>query len=303
MKKVAILLVLYNDAEHVPKLVESLRRQTYKNIDVYAIENSVSGASIDLLKRLYPDAKTFPHLGNFGFAAGNNYLAKKAFIDGADFLFVLNTDMELSSNTIEVFINQLNIDDTIGVIGSLLMIGNSDTIQLFGAKANFKTQKKELLFTNKKLNEIILPDRMYVDFLNGGSLFIIRDVYQKVGLFNEDFFMYNDEIEFAFKVKKTGYRFAVTSETLIRHYHNWNHSNSKSFALISYYRMRNRQLYFIRKKLYGYLIIDLLKELLFLIPHFYIALRNNTLLEFRYYYCGQFDGLIGKKGISNLQFD
>ena len=303
MNKVAILLVLYNDAHYLPGLVKSIKQQTYQNVDVYAIETSRTGESITKLIELYPKAKTFPYQGNLGFAAGNNFLARRAYEDGADYLFVLNTDMELSSNTLEVFLSYFKKDQKIGVVSSTLMKGDTNILQLFGAKANFKTQKKEFIYPNKNINEINLPEELEVDYVNGGSAFLSRKVYEMVGLFNEDFFMYNDEIEIAYKTRKAGFKTIVTSKTLIKHHHNWVSEKKGTHSLMSYYRMRNRYLYFLNKKLIGYLLIDLLTEL-FLLPFtLFLAHNKNKVAEIKFHYLGLLHGLQGKKGKSSINFD
>ena len=55
-EKIAILLVLYNDELHIPKLINSIQIQLYQEFSVYAIETSISGESIKLIKEIYPKA-------------------------------------------------------------------------------------------------------------------------------------------------------------------------------------------------------------------------------------------------------
>lgn len=302
MGKVAILLVLYNDSDHIPRLVESLKCQTYKDFCVYAIENSAGGISIALLMKLYSSVKVFPHQGNIGFAAGNNYLAKQAFMDGADYLFVLNTDMELGSNTIEVFVNYFNNDSALGVVGSTLLIGNTNRIQLFGVSANFIKQTKEFIYPNRDINEVRLPRELKVDFVNGGSMFLSKEVYRAVGLFDEDFFMYNDEIDFAYRVKNAGFKTIVTSVTQIRHHHDWSFVNKKSYYLFTYYRMRNRMLYFKNYKYFSQLFSCIILETLKMPIVFLLNTRKLGMLYTYYTYLGLIHGIFGKKGKSNVQF-
>lgn len=302
MDKVAILLVFFNDTEHIPMFAASLKRQSYQNIEIYAIETSSSGKSITKLLELYPQAKTFSYQGNLGFATGNNFLAKKAIEDGVDYLFVLNPDMELDANTIEVFIAYFKNIKNLGVISSTLLIGNTNKLQLFGVKAYFKTQKKEALFVNDNIEEVSLPCELVVDFVNGGSTFLSKEVYEKAGLFNESFFMYNDEIDFAYRVQKSGFITMVTSKTFIRHHHDWDSSNKVSYYRMYYYMMRNRYLYYKAHSLNGHLFVDLIKQIVLFPITFSWAKKTAGFKLIKYYYLGLWHGIMNKTGESQLNF-
>ena len=78
MNRIAIFLVLYNDKAHIPRLIESLRKQTFKGFDVFAVECGETKDSSELLKRMLPNAKIFPYIENMGYGKGNNYLLRKA---------------------------------------------------------------------------------------------------------------------------------------------------------------------------------------------------------------------------------
>ena len=305
MDKVAILLVLYNDAEHIPRLVESINQQTYKNIDVYAIENSVSGASVDLLKELYPNAKTFTHQGNLGFAAGNNFLAKMAFKDGADFIFILNTDMELDMSCLTELLLLFNKDVKLGGAAPIVLHGRNgirtNEIQCYAEKIDFRTAKTVSLIAYKDYIENI--DEYYeVNIIHGGASFIRKELFEKVGLFNEKNFMYGDERDFAFNINMTDYKLAVTSKAKCWHFHDRSVKNKTGYHLEYYYRLRNRHLYFIDRIMILSLVMSLLKEI-FKIPIIVKwALNRRDPALIKYYYLGLFHGLIHKTGRAKIDF-
>jgi GT2 family glycosyltransferase len=307
LKKIAILLVLYDDEKNIPTVIHSLKEQTYASYEVYAIETSNSGNSINLLRQLYPQAHCSSCKGNLGFAAGNNYLADLAIKDGADFLFVLNADMQLSNNTFEVFLEYFKNDNELGVIGALLLYGGNHIIekkiQLFGVKTNFKTQNNKHLFANEILENANIPEEMQVDLVNGGSTFLSKEVYYTVGLFEPDFFMYNDEIDFAYRVKEAGFKTLVTSKTIIIHHHNWEKTNLSGYYRMYYYINRNRNLFYLKRKAYSSLIAENLKGIILfpIVLKFCLKIANMRLLK--YYYLGCFHGLLNKRGISNVKFD
>ena len=303
---VAVLLVFYESEEHLDSLFFSLKNQLFRNFKIYAIENSKTQTSIAKLCVEYPDAVVLPHQGNIGFAKANNLLAQKAIEDGCEYLFILNPDMELTDNTIEVFFNLLERSRDVAACSSVLLFGNAKKnehiIQLFGQKINYKTQQKEFLFKNQNLSKVDLPEEMEVDFVNGGSLFITSEIVKQVGLFNEDYFMYNDEMDLAYRLKKINKKVVVSSVTKIYHNHDWTENNKTGYYLMYYYMMRNRVLFYINYKLYVNLVIDLIKHLITLpvTVKWLTGLADFKLVK--YYYLGLWRGLIGETGKTNIVF-
>ncbi len=306
MNKVAICLVFHNDLLHLERLCRSIKNQSFKNIKIYAIENSESQQSIYRLLETFPDAYAFPYSGNLGFAKGNNILAEKAIEDGCKYLFILNPDMELTENTLSVGVNLMESNEEIAVCSSVILYGaerkKTEIIQLFGTKINYRNQKKTFLFTNQQLNKVNLPSIMEVDFVNGGSMFIRSEIVKKVGLFEEDYFMYNDEIDLAFRIKKLGKKIVVSSETKIFHHHDWSEMNIAGYEFMYYYMMRNRIIYFKKHRFYKFLIFDTIFQILSFPLKFRMFLRIGSISILKYYYLGILKGLSGEKGISSITF-
>jgi GT2 family glycosyltransferase len=305
-KIIGVLLVFYESEEHLDSLFLSLKNQAFKNFKIYAIENSTTQFSAAKLSDSFLDAVILPHQGNIGFAKANNLLAERAIEDGCEYLLILNPDMELTDNTLETFVNMLERGKNIAACSSVLLFGNEKknehVIQLFGQKINYKTQQKEFLFNNQNLYQAGLPEEMEVDFVNGGSVFIRSEIVNQVGLFNEDYFMYNDEIDLAYRIKKINKKVVVSSVTKIYHNHDWTENNKTGYYLMYYYMMRNRVLFSINYKLYMNLVKDLFK-LLITLP---VTVKWLTgLADFKlvkYYYLGLWRGLIGETGKTNIVF-
>ena len=120
MKKVTILLVLYNEEKHIKPLADSLLAQSFQNVSYYALDNNSSDRSASILKKYLPNVILFRSEENWGFAKGNNYLAQKAVDDGCDYFFVLNTDMVLDTLCIEELVKLAESNTDIGAISPLV---------------------------------------------------------------------------------------------------------------------------------------------------------------------------------------
>jgi GT2 family glycosyltransferase len=302
---VGILLVLFDDQKNIPVISNALRNLTYKDYRLYAIDNHPDTPSSSNLQKELPSVKIIPSFGNIGFAKGNNLLAEEAISEGCDYLWVLNPDMEPEPVALEMLIDFMEKRPEAGMSGPLLLLGNTKdqpTIQLFGSNANYRTQKKKEIFAGIKLNEILLPSVIETDLLNAGSLIIRSEIVRGSYLFEEMYFMYNDEIDLARRVREKGYKLYVLSGSKVWHHHDWASENSAGYNLMYYYMMRNRILYFRKYSLFVNMWLDIFKQIIVwpLILRFSKKISGFAL--FRYYYLGLFHGIMNRKGRASFSF-
>jgi GT2 family glycosyltransferase len=303
-EKIGIILVVTNEKHHLELLFGSLARQTYRNFSIYFVDNNSSDGSMDYSKQINAEHPLDIHYiqlnENSGFAKGNNTGADAAMNDGCEYVFVLNPDMELSENTLDVMLKTCQSSPKTGVCSAVLLFGcekrNNLEIQIYGGKANFKTQKKEFLYSNQKLQECILPDLLKVDFVNGGSTFIRKELIKECGLFEEKYFIYNDEIDLGYRVKKAGYDTVVTSGTRIWHHHNWASRNSEGYRRMYYYMMRNKFLYHKKFHHYAYFIYDILKSVIQVPVTLRWLMKTSDARLVKLYYLGMLRGILGETG-------
>jgi len=304
-KKVAILLVLYNDTQHIPGLINSIKEQTYKNIYLYAIETSPGGKSLKLLEYYYPELRKFKYSGNLGFAAGNNYLAKKAFEDGADYIFVLNTDMILDKDCVYELVKLIDSNKNIGGVAPIVFFGEdgkiTNKIQCYAEDINYNTGKITSIFPLSIKYEN-LPEIVKVTSLHGGTTFISSKMYEETGLFDEELFMYGEERDFAYRIKETKYLFYVTKVAKSWHFHDRSTNNKIGFRREYYYIMRNKILFFYKYKKYLFILLELVKNLIKMPFIVRWGIQRKDVLLIKYYYLGLLHGLLKQKGKSNIKF-
>ncbi len=305
--KVGIVVVTYNSQLDINRLLESIIIQNYKDFVVYIVDNKSTDDTLNIIQKYDSTISLYiiPCKTNQGYAAGNNIGIQKAMEEGCEFVFILNPDMQLENERcIDILITRISQDEKIGVIGPIALYGNKpfNILQGYGARVNFRTQKKDILFTGKKLTKE-LPEEIYVDYVHGGAMMIKTSVLLITGLLEEDYFMYNDEIDIAHRIKKAGFRTLAIREAVVRHFHDFDKKNKKGHNLSYYYIMRNKFLYFKKYHLFTNLIVSLLNEF-FILPRkiIWAFRRMNNAKILKYYYSGILDGLLGKKGKANKNF-
>jgi GT2 family glycosyltransferase len=302
---VGILLVLYGHHENIPRISNALINQTHKAYKVYAIDNTPENTCWEILQQELQIARIIPSMGNIGFAKGNNVLAKEAVKEGCNFLWVLNPDMEPEPDALEYLVGFMEKNAKVGLAGPLLLQGNlknNSKIQLFGSYVNFKTQVKKSLYADAILSQTTLPDELEVDMINAGSLLIRSELVSDSYLFEERYFMYNDEIDIARRIKDRGFNIAVISNARVWHHHDWSKINKYGYNMMYFYMMRNKMLYYYKFKMPLRCFLEFFKQL-FLIPVVLkFCLRTSSFSMFRFYYLGLLNGILGITGKSNYNF-
>jgi GT2 family glycosyltransferase len=304
-KKVAILLVLFNEEKHIERLANSIISQSYKNISVYAIDNNSKDSSVSMLQKHLPETSIYRLEENVGFAKANNILAAEAIKNNEDLLFILNSDMELESDCIK---HLVEIIDEKNAAGAAPMIyfgtkkGRTKNIQCFADNVNYNTGRTTTLYSGEVTGSQQIPELVHVNTLHGGCFMIRSSAVSEVGLFNEDNFMYNDEIDLSYRLFKRNMKLLSVKEAEAWHFHDWTKKNRSGYYLQYYYMNRNRFLFFYRYKKYLSFIREGLKEF-FLFPFRAVwAIRTAGVKLLKYYYLGYWHGFLNKKGKANIEF-
>ncbi|RPI13533.1 MAG: glycosyltransferase family 2 protein [Ignavibacteriae bacterium] len=271
-KKTGIVIVVTNEKHNLKMFFESLAEQSYKNFSLYFIDNNSSDSSVEFSKELNKsfcfDIKYTLLNENAGDAKGNSLGASRAVKDGCDYVFILNNDTELEPTCIEELIKLIEKDEKTGVTGPIFFYWTKEKIankiQIYGAFVDFNTQKTNLIGATQMYEETELPEILKCDYPIGGALLIKREVIEKLGyLFDDRFFMYNNEIDFSRRVQALGYHSLATTKAKVWHNHKWVRDNKAGWYREYYLSERNKFLYYHKYKMYYHmlrmLIIDVIK--------------------------------------------
>ena len=131
---------------------------------------------------------------------------------------------------------------------------------------------------------------------------IRSSIISEVGLFNEDNFMYNDEIDLAYRIYKRKEKFAAVKKAKAWHYHDWSKKNKSGYFLQYYYINRNRFLFFYRYNKYFSFIREIITEIILFPFKINWARKIAGIKLLKYYYLGYLHGILNKKGKAEIEF-
>lgn len=303
--KVGICIVLYDDLQHISRLSDSIAALTHTDRTIYFLDNSVLKVHRAEMRKRFHDAQEVTSVENCGFAAGNNLLAKKAIDDACNAIWILNPDMAPTPDSLSLLVNVLASDQRIAAVGPVVCYGETESnpiIQLAGVDVDFKTQKKQNRLSDKSIESLKSKEPLRVDSLNGGSVLIRSDWSKNEVLFEEKYFMYNDEIDLMRRIHKSGSEVFVCPDALVFHYHDWTKNNASGHCRMYYYMTRNKYLYWLKFRNYLQFAIGAMKDIVLFPIIARFCYRTAGFILIKYYYLGVLHGCLGKSGKVEFKF-
>lgn len=240
--KVSIIISNWNGVHDTVECLESLRKIDYPNYVITVVDN---GSKCDEAKALIERFGNYIYViendKNYGYAAGANIGIKYALSnDHPDYCMVLNNDTKVDRLFLSELVKAAENDKFIGVVGpKVYHYDEPNLIQTIGGKLNINTGT-----LNEHMAEVDRgqhDETKEVDW-HGPCLVVKSEVIKKIGLYDDDYFVFWEDVDFCFRVRKAGYRIIYVPSSRI--WHKGGRSTGRLNGL--YYPIRNRFL-FMRK--------------------------------------------------------
>lgn len=226
--KLSIVTINYNSSECTKKLLKSLSEQTDKDFQTIVIDNASDEADFNALLSTMGTI-TFVMVPmvdrnseNLGFSGGNNVGIKKALENGANWVILLNNDVWAEKG----FVSDLKakLSGLGGIVGMLLVEG--DHIAHCGKIEWLKPTLRHQYNCNGAHGN---------SYAIGGAVAVHKDVFQKIGLWDEKYFLYFEDADFSLRARKAGIPISFEQGVMI--YHNVSSTTKKlgSSALLRYH--------------------------------------------------------------------
>jgi GT2 family glycosyltransferase len=244
MKRTSIISVNFNQPEVTIDFLKSI--QLYENpkeIEVILVDNGSREDHQTNFKSVYPELVYIRSEKNLGFAGGNNLGIRSAT---GDYLLLLNNDTEITAGLIETLRNELDNRPEIGMISPLLLYFDApEVIQYAGfSEMNYLTCRNSIIGGLEKNKGQYAQDSRETAFCHGAAMMCRTADLQQVGLMEEHFFLYYEELDWCEKFKRAGKKIWFTGKAVV--YHKESMSVGKESMIKTYFMTRNRML-FIRR--------------------------------------------------------
>jgi GT2 family glycosyltransferase len=263
---VSIVSVNYDQPEVTCEMLASLEKVTYPNFETLIVDNASPTKSLNIIREKYPEIQLIISEKNLGFAGGNNIAIKQA---KGDYILLLNNDTEVKPDFLESLVELMESDKKIAIVSSkILYFYENNIIQYAGASPINPITSRGRHYGYKEIDTGQLDKVTETSYPHGACMMIRKSVLEELGLLYEGYFLYYEELDFAERVKRAGYKIYFQPNSSILHKESI--STGKNSPLKTYYMNRNRLL-FVRRNSSGITLF------LAVIYFFLIPLPKNTI--------------------------
>ncbi len=229
--KISIIIVSYNVKYFLDQCLTSiLQSDDVDDVEIIIVDNNSNDGTVEYLRSKYQeDIRIVANEKNVGFSKANNQGVELAT---GEYILILNPDTLLSSDTLNVCLDFLtsNTGKKIGIVGTRMYDGSGTYLpeskrgfpspfvsfcKIFGLSRLFP---KSRLFNRYYLGHLDELKSHEVPILTGAFMFLRKDVFNQVGGFDEQFFMYGEDIDLSYRVEQAGYTNYYLADSKIIHY-------------------------------------------------------------------------------------
>ena len=212
---ISIIIVNYNTLELTKNTIDSvIEKTTGIKYEIILVDNASTDGSIEYFEKNYKDKIIFlKNKENLGFGRANN---KGIEIAKGKFIFLLNSDTLLINNAIKILFDYMKLNSKVGVCGGNLYDIKLNPVHSYLEKIpSIKTEinyffnilGKVLKKISKRRDDFNYSKLVKeVGYITGADMMIRKSVLEKVGVFDEIFFMYSEEAELTYRIKQAGYK-------------------------------------------------------------------------------------------------
>ena len=261
MLSCSVIIIAYNSCDFIPACLKSVR-DACEGIDsqIIVLDNGSTEPIIPEIKNFFPEVEWIDSKENLGFGKGCNLAEKHAT---KPYLFFINPDTIISKNAFREMLQFMEEHPDAGTVGCRIL--NEDGTLQWACRRSFPTivsavsktiglaslfpKSKTLASYNMTYAD---PDEMIeVDAISGSFFCIRRDVYEKLNGFDEDFFMYGEDLDLCFRTKEMGLHNYYTPVTNILHFKGQSCRTRRWGSYVDFYKAmlifvkKHKDLYFV----------------------------------------------------------
>ena len=213
--KLSVIIVNYNVKYYLAQCLHSLEKALYGiEAEIIVVDNHSHDNSVEYLRNIYPNIRYIENNHNDGFARANNKAIRQA---KGEYVLLLNPDTIVGEQTLARAVNFLDMHPGSGTLGVKML--NTDGTYAMESRRGVPTPMTAFYkftglwkrypdsrkFARYYMSYLSWDEPHKIDIVSGAFCMVKREVIEKVGLLDEDYFMYGEDIDFSYRIQKAGY--------------------------------------------------------------------------------------------------
>src|SRR3989339_592778 len=236
-----IIILNWNNFDDASKCIQSVCVANYPKFSIVLVDNASENNSLPRLKAAFGHISFVENKQNLGFTGGNNVGIKYALEHQADYVLLLNNDTVVKPDFLSELVRIAESDPQIGIVGPKIYFSNSKIIWFAGGFLNKKTgfayHRGENEPDNGQYDNVL-----EIDFASGCAMLIKKEVFEKIGMLDEDYYHSHEDANFCVKAKEAGFKVVYNPASII--YHKLARSSGgRRSPFYLYYRTRNHLIF------------------------------------------------------------
>lgn len=234
MVRVSVVIPNWNGAEELPACLDSLLAQTLKP-EIIVVENGSTDRSKEILYSSYPQVTVIPLPFNTGFAAGVNVGLRHSAASGYDFSALLNNDAVVDKKWLKYLVDAAESNPKAGIITCKMINDTGEYLDSTGD--TYTVWGLPYPRGRREANTGKYDNSREVFGASGGASLYRHKMLAEIGLFDEDFFAYYEDIDISFRAQLAGWRVIYEPKAFVYHHIGATSAKVKGFA--TYQTMKN----------------------------------------------------------------
>lgn len=239
--RVITVVLNYNQYSLTREMLADFQKKGWGGSRVIVVDNNSTDDSAEKLRNEFSDVEVLETGRNLGCAGGRNFGVRSAMAHGAEFVFFVDNDAYVAEDCIAILVTHLERDPAIGILGARVMrhpeidsIGSLGTMVDWD-RCHYKSIREEPTgATHDGLIETA--------WVPGTAWMVRTSIFEEVGFIDERYFIYFEDTDYSFRIRKKGLRVAVATDAVIWHRECSNMGAGSPHS--AYYYTRNRLLFF-----------------------------------------------------------
>lgn len=213
--KASIIIPNWNGKHLLKECLDSLKKQTFGEFQIIIADNGSTDGSVNYINKFYPEVKLIKLDKNYGFAKAINTGVKNST---AKYVVFLNNDTKTDKNWLKSLVETADVStDVISVNPKILNYFNKKFIDGVGIEINEVGQARSVGWNQEDRGQF--GKEMYVFGATGTASLFRRKEFVDLGMFDENYFMYCEEVDFAFRAQFLGYKSIYCPGAVVYHKH------------------------------------------------------------------------------------
>lgn len=215
MTRLSVIIPTWNGKGLLKDCLSSLKDQSYEDFEIIVVDNASKDGSVEWIMKTYPKVRVVRLTKNFGFAKAINEGVKSSL---SQYVVFLNNDTKVTKDWLKNLVKLADKHpEVISVNSKILNFYDKKKVDGVGILINEVGQARSIGWDEKDLGQF--EKQQYIFGATGGASLFRRREFTAVGGFDENYFMYCEEVDFAFRAQFLGFQFIYCPKAVVYHKH------------------------------------------------------------------------------------